>query len=112
MLAIAIPVVTKRSTMLKLGLLSMTWPCEHYRSDFVKLRLKQGGFSEIETQKLGSNVYEPLADYYIKNRESIKPKILKQYSAKIEKILAKSLSTMKDVSQKKIIDYLLVTCQK
>jgi len=111
-LAISIPVVTKKFSMLKLGLLSMTWPSEHYSIDFVKLLLKQVGFSEIETQKIGSNVYEPLADYYIKNRESIKPKILKQYSAKIEKILAKSIITMKDVSQKKIIDYLLVTYQK
>ena len=97
---------------MKLGLLSMTWPSEHYSVDFVASLLKQEGFQNIEIRKIGSNVYEPLASYYIENRESIKPKILKQYSSYVEKILFKSLNKMKDVSTKKIIDYLLVSATK
>src|SRR3972149_5190387 len=63
-------------------------------------------------KKNGSNVYEPLARYYIENRESIKPRISSQYPSYVEKILFKSLNKMKEVSQKKIIDYILITCQK
>src|SRR3990172_8709557 len=48
---------------------------EHYRIDFVTSLLKQEGFNDIDLQKIGSNVYEPLARYYIENRESIKPRI-------------------------------------
>lgn len=114
LLALAIPVMIEKHTtpMMKLGLLSMTWSSEHYSIDFVTSLLKQEGFNDIDLQKIGSNVYEPLARYYIENRESIKPRISSQYPSYVEKILFKSLNKMKEVSQKKIIDYILITCQK
>src|SRR3972149_3689699 len=114
LLALAIPVMIEKHTtpMMKLGLLSMTWSSEHYSIDFVTSLLKQEGFNDIDLQKIGSNVYEPLARYYIENRESIKPRISSQYPSYVEKILFKSLKKMKEVSQKKIIDYILITCQK
>ncbi len=113
-LALAIPVMAKNHSisMIKLGSLSLTWPSEHYSTEFVKSSLKQEQFKNIDLQKIGSNVYEPLANYYIENRESIKNKILQYYPAYVEKILFKSLNKMKQVSEKKIIDYILVTCQK
>jgi len=113
-LALAIPVMIEKHTtpMMKLGLLSMTWSSEHYSIDFVTSLLKQEGFNDIDLQKIGSNVYEPLARYYIENRESIKPRISSQYPSYVEKILFKSLNKMKEVSQKKIIDYILIRCQK
>jgi len=113
-LALAIPVMAENhsTSMIKLGSLSLTWPSEHYSTEFVSSNLKQERFRKIDLQKIGSNVYEPLAKYYIENRESIKNNILQYYPAYVEKILFKSLKKMKQVSEKKIIDYILVSCQK
>jgi len=113
-LALAIPVMTENnsSIMIKLGTLSLTWPSEHYTIEFIDSNLKKERFRNINLQKIGSNVYEPLARYYIENRASIKNKILQYYPAYVEKILFKSLNKMKLVSEKKIIDYILVSCQK
>jgi ubiquinone/menaquinone biosynthesis C-methylase UbiE len=113
-LALAIPVMTKNHTtpIMKLGTLSFTWSSEHYSKEFVESNLKQEGFSNIDLQKIGSNVYAPLANFYIENRNSIKNKILQYYPAYVEKILFKSLNKMKEVSEKKIIDYILITCIK
>jgi ubiquinone/menaquinone biosynthesis C-methylase UbiE len=113
-LALAIPVMTENHniTISKLGALTFTWSSEHYSKDFVESTLKQEGFSNIDLQKIGSNVYEPLANFYIENRNSIKNKILKYYPAYVEKILFKSLKKMKEVSEKKIIDYILISCIK
>lgn len=113
-LALAIPVVVEKHVlnMIKLGVLSLTWYSEHYDIDYVKSLLKQEGFHNVNLQKIGSNVYEPLARYYIKNRESLKTKILKQYPSYVEKILFKSIIKMNEASKKNIIDYILVTCQK
>ena len=113
-LALAIPVMTENHTVskMKLGTLSLTWSSEHYSKEFVESNLKQVGFSNIDLQKIGSNVYEPLANFYIANRNSIKNKILKFYPTYVEKILFKSLNKMKEVSEKKIIDYILISCIK
>lgn len=113
-LTLAIPVMAENhyASMIKLGSLSITWPSEHYSTEFVNSNLKQERFRNIDLQKIGSNVYEPLAKYYIENREYIKNKILQYYPAYVEKILFKSLNKMKQVSEKKIIDYILVFCQK
>lgn len=114
MLILAIPVLvdSQKSSITKLGILSMTWPSEHYSVDFVKSLLEKEGFHINDFQKIGSNVYEPLANYYLKNRESLKNKILEKYPSYVEKILYKSIQKMKHVSQKKIIDYVLISCQK
>jgi len=113
-MALAIPVMLANHAypMLKLGTLSMTWSSEHYSIDFVKSIIKNTGFENIKIQKIGSNVYAPLADYYFENRGSIKQKISDHYPSFVEKILFKSLHKMKEASEKKIIDYIFVTCQK
>ena len=113
-LALAIPVVVEKHVLniIKLGMLSLTWYSEHYDIDYVKSLLKEEGFHNVNLQKIGPNVYEPLARYYIKNRESLKTKIIKQYPSYVEKILFKSIIKMNEASKKNIIDYILVTCQK
>lgn len=112
--ALAIPVMTENdsNSLRNLGSLSFTWSSEHYSKDFVKSALEQKGFEDITLEKIGGRVYQPLTNYYIKNREIIKKKILKQYPTYIEKILFRSLNKMKEVSDKKIIDYVLITCYK
>lgn len=113
LLALAIPVMTEESSvpLTKLGLLSMTWSSEHYSKKYV-LGVLQEKFKILEQQDIGSKVYDPLADYYDANREQIRQRITAKYPDYVEKILFKSINKMKDVSQNKIIDYLLITCLK
>jgi len=113
-MALAIPVMLENHTspMMKLGTLSMTWSSEHYSIDFVESLIKEIGFENLNLQKIGSNVYEPLANYYFENRDSIKEKLSEHYPSYVEKILFKSLHKMKQASEKKIIDYIFVICQK
>lgn len=108
-LTLAIPIVTRKiSPLLDLGLLSMTWSSEHYTSDYLKSLLTDNGFDIIEEKNIGTKVYQPLANYYSKNRNVIKNKILSKYPSYVEKILFKSLQKMKQVSEKNIIDYVLL----
>ncbi len=112
-LAIAIPVMTKESAnpITKLGLLSMTWSSEHYSSEHVVDSIEKK-FQILEKQEIGSKVFEPLADYYNTHRAEIKQRILQKYPSYVENILFKSINKMKQVSQSKVIDYMLITCQK
>ncbi|KAG2479808.1 MAG: Type 11 methyltransferase [Nitrosopumilales archaeon] len=94
-LAIAIPVVTKKITpIVDLGILSMTWSSEHYTTDYIKLLLIDNGFKILELQNIGPMVYDPLTNYYIRNRDDVKNKILSKYPSYVEKILFKSLQKM------------------
>ena len=111
-LAIAIPVVTKKITpIVDLGILSMTWSSEHYTTDYIKLLLIDNGFKILELQNIGSMVYGPLTNYYIRNRDDVKNKILSKYPSYVEKILFKSLQKMKQLSEKNVIDYVLIKCE-
>ena len=111
-LVMAIPVTTVESfnSFMKLGILSLTWSSEHYGLDNIKSEIIRAGFKINEIQKIGKNVYEPLADYYIENRDALRQKILREYPSYLENILFKSLLKMKDASQKGIIDYALIKC--
>jgi len=111
-LVMAIPVTTDESltSFMKLGILSFTWSSEHYGLDNIKSEITRAGFEINDIQKMGKNVYEPLADYYIENRDVLRNKILKEYPSYLENILFKSLLKMKDASQKGIIDYVLIKC--
>ena len=112
-LILAIPIVSnelRSPEILELGILSFTWSSEHYQYNDIEKIILKNGFHIVDKKFIGSNVYSPLADYYIKNRESLKAKILEKYPAFVEKILFKSMLKMKKVSQKGIIDYVLLRC--
>ncbi len=112
-LAIAIPVATKGGfSLAKLGLLSMTWSSEHYSEDYVLSQIRDAGLDVCYVEKIGSMVYDPLADYYEQNRPMIQKSILGSYPAYVEKILHKSIRKMRAVSEKNVIDYLLILCKK
>ncbi len=111
LLVIAIPITTEKSSFGKLGVLKFTWSSEHYTLDYLKHLLNTAGFTISEEQFIGSNVYPPLADYYVKNREYLKKLILTKYSQYVEKILFKSLLKMKKTSEEEIIDYVLLKCK-
>ncbi len=108
---LALPVMTEHRTaeMRRLGILSFTWSSEHHTIDAVKRSVAESGMSLTRLEMIGPKVYPPLADYYIKNRESIRRKILEKYPAYVEKILLRSLVKMKQVSCDGTIDYALLS---
>ena len=110
-LTFAIPVVKRKSIIRNLGILALTWSSEHYEQDFV-INKTSKKFKLIEKIEIGSDVFEPLTDYYLKNRKMIKNKILTCYPSFVENILFKSLLKMKKASHEKLIDYLLIKCIK
>lgn len=110
LLVMAVPVTTKNSSFRELGLLKFTWSSEHYSVDYLKNLILSSGFTISEEKLIGSNVYDPLADYYSKNRAEISKAILKNYPSFVEKILFKSIQKMKKASESKIIDYVMLKC--
>ncbi|MFB5624385.1 MAG: class I SAM-dependent methyltransferase, partial [Nitrosopumilus sp.] len=110
LLVMAIPITAKNASLRDLGLLKFTWSSEHYSMDYLKNLISSNGFSISEEKLIGSNVYDPLANYYLKNRNKIRYAILKSYPAYVEKILFKSIQKMKKASESKTIDYALLKC--
>ena len=110
LLALAVPVASKHSTFRDMGLLKFTWSSEHYDVDYLKTLLSSTGFTISEEKLIGSNVYEPLANYYLENRAKLRTAILKNYPSYVETILFKSIQKMKKASESKIIDYVLLKC--
>ena len=110
LLALAVPVASKHSSFRDMGLLKFTWSSEHYDVDYLKNLILSTGFTISEEKLIGSNVYDPLADYYLKNRAKLRSEILKNYPSYVETILFKSIQKMKKASESKIIDYVLLKC--
>ena len=88
-----------------------TWSSEHYNKDFI-INITSEKFYIAEKMEIGSYVFEPLADYYIKNRKNLRSVILKKYPTFVENILFKSILKMKNLSREKTIDYLLIKAIK
>ena len=105
------PVIKNTSSIKKLGVLALTWSSEHYKQDFVVSKTTKK-FKIIQKIDIGSDVFEPLAKYYIKNRRRLRNNILTQYPSYVENLLFKSLLKMKKTSHEKLIDYLLIKCRK
>jgi len=110
LLVLAIPVTVNISTISKLGILKFTWSSEHYSLEQIRHVITLGGFTISEEKLIGSSVYDPLADYYLQNRNQLKELILQQYSPYVETLLFKSIQKMKKASKEKIIDYVLLKC--
>jgi ubiquinone/menaquinone biosynthesis C-methylase UbiE len=111
---LAIPVLLKptKIDILKIGILKFTWSSEHYDFETIKKSINDSGLNIVETQLIGLKVYSPLADYYIKNHEFLRSKILKLYPSYVEKILFKSMLKMKEAAIDQTIEYALVKCIK
>ena len=110
-LTFAIPVTTKNVNLKKLGILTFTWSSEHYSKDFI-LNTASKKFHIVKKIQIGSHVFEPLADYYIKNRKKLRQIISLSYPSYVENILFKSILKMKSMSCERLIDYLLIKCVK
>ena len=126
LLVMAIPVTTTNKPpsstqqFKKLGILTFTWASEHYELKSVGLTLNDEGFEITDIQHIGSHVYAPLADYYVKNRRIIKSAILNWSRTSsppylynilydiVENLIYRSALKMKEISEKGIIDYVLI----
>lgn len=105
----AIPVVnSKKGLFSKLGILNITWTSQHYSSDMVETQTKDAGFEILKIEKIGRSVYEPLADYYAKNRDIMKEKFSEIYPSYVETLLYKSMIKMRRLSERGTIDYLVI----
>ena len=111
LLCMAIPVTRKTSSFKNLGILKFTWSSEHYSLEYVKDSVMSSGFKILHESLIGSSVYDPLANYYIQNRSTLKKLILKKYPPYVEAILYKSILKMLDASTKNAIDYVLLKCR-
>jgi cyclopropane fatty-acyl-phospholipid synthase-like methyltransferase len=121
LLVMAVPVLkpsSKRKKLLlqqqflSLGILAVTWSSEHYASEYIQSLIKGAGLSIESLRYVGPWVYEPLADYYVANRTELKPKILEAYPAYLEKVLFRSILKMKQLSEKGLIEYVLIKARK
>lgn len=111
LLTLALPVTLQHTSLFKLGILKFTWSSEHYRLDYVKELVKSCGFTIQHEKLIGRNVYPPLADYYIENRDKLKQLILQKYPKYVEEILYRSILKMKKASEQKIIEYVVLKCK-
>jgi cyclopropane fatty-acyl-phospholipid synthase-like methyltransferase len=110
---LAIPVLLKPKTNItKIGILKFTWSSEHYDMETIKKNILKAGLKITEIKLVGSNVYVPLADYYIQNRQFLRSEILKRYPSYVEKILFKSMLKMKQAAADHTIEYALIKCTK
>jgi cyclopropane fatty-acyl-phospholipid synthase-like methyltransferase len=116
LLVIAMPVTVYLNNYFKkifsLGILNLTWSSEHYTFEYIKSAIRTNGFSLREIITIGKEVYKPLTLYYIQNRKKLREKILSHYPSYIEKILYRSLMKMMTVSEKGLIDYIVIKAQK
>ena len=111
-LLLAIPIVNKSMSAINdLGILSFTWSSEHYTMEILTSKIQASGFSIVESQKIGSDVYVPLANYYFDHRKELQEKIKTKYSSTTEKILYRSLKKMLDSSESGLIDYVFLKCK-
>ena len=111
-LVLAIPTAKDNSNLSNLGILKFTWSSEHYSEKYILEKISQNGFEIVNSQDIGKNVYSPLAEYYINNRDELRKKILTRYSKYVEKILFESMKKMMSSSDKGMIGYLVLKCKK
>jgi cyclopropane fatty-acyl-phospholipid synthase-like methyltransferase len=123
LLVVAIPVLGRKLSnefiilqLAKLGILYFTWASEHYSLDNIKSAMATEGFEIQNIEHIGHCVYEPCANYYIQNRLVLRqrlktktfPRIKSLLIEFVERIIYISALKMKDLSQKEIIDYVLI----
>jgi len=111
MLILALPVTLQNASITTLGILKFTWSSEHYELKYVRNLVHSLGFTISNEELIGKNVYAPLADYYIENRNKLKKLILQKYPNYVEQILYKSILKMKKASEQKTIDYVVLKCK-
>jgi len=115
-----ISAVTKLKIMKKLGILYFSWASKHYDVDTVYRTVISHGYKVEEFQHIGHQVYEPLSEYYIRNRKNIRNRLIQSFAARkqriffefIEYLVYRSALKMNDLSKNGILDYVLIRAKK
>lgn len=108
--------VKKIRNNLTLGILSLMWSSEHPQLNDVLGELRASGFDVKDILFIGNYVYEPLTEFYIKNRNRYKNIILSENPSFIKYLLYtileyvyfRSALKMSNLSKRKIIDYAII----
>ena len=111
----------------RLRILYFTWASEHYTLQDITSLLTSEDFCIQEIQHIGQSIYRPLTDYYIQNRKMLKQLIKKNICSRssssrsfiqlivfevTEYIIYESALRMKYLSEKGLIDYVLIKAVK
>jgi SAM-dependent methyltransferase len=113
-------VVKKLKLMKKLGILYFSWASHHYDLDTISRSIINHGYHVEEFQRIGHHVYEPLAEYYVRNRENIRRRLIESLATYkqrmffefIEYMVYRSALKMKDLSRNEMLDYVLIRAKK
>jgi cyclopropane fatty-acyl-phospholipid synthase-like methyltransferase len=113
-------VVKKLKLMKKLGILYFSWASHHYDLDTISRSIINHGYHVEEFQRIGHHVYEPLAEYYVRNRKNIRRRLIeslatykqRMYFEFVEYMVYRSALKMKDLSRNEMLDYVLIRAKK
>ena len=113
-------VVRKIKMIKKLGILYFSWASQHYDIDTISRSVANHGYQIEEFQRIGHQVYEPLAEYYVKQRENIKRRLRQSFATYkqrmlfelVELLVYRSALKMNDLSINGILDYVLIRAKK
>jgi ubiquinone/menaquinone biosynthesis C-methylase UbiE len=113
-------VVEKIRLIKKLGILYFSWASQHYDIATISRSITNHGYQIEEFQRIGHQVYEPLAEYYFRNRENIKHRLIRSFDTYkqrmlfelVELLVYRSALKMKDLSVNGILDYVLIRAKK
>lgn len=113
-------VVKKLKLMKKLGILYFSWASHHYDLDTISRSIINHGYHVEEFQRIGHHVYEPLAEYYVRNRNNIRRRLIESLATYkqrmffefVEYMVYRSALKMKDLSQNEMLDYVLIRAKK
>jgi ubiquinone/menaquinone biosynthesis C-methylase UbiE len=125
---VAIPIINSNLAgnssfvqFLKLGILYFSWASEHYSLKYIKSALLSNDFNMEDVHYIGHSIYEPVVDYYIKNRRLLKQTIIRGTRLSsihrmlfefVEYMVYRSALKMRYLSGKGMIDYVLVKATK
>lgn len=106
--------------MNKLGILHFTWASLHYDINTVLRSVTDSGYRIEEFQRIGHYVYEPLAEYYFRNRKEIRHRLIQHLTSYkqrglfkvIEYMVYRSALKMKTLSMNGSLDYVLIRASK
>lgn len=112
MLIIATPIKnisTEGLTNLRrFGIISFFMPSKNYLLENLKSTIASSGFMIADMLHIGSQVYEPLTNYYVQNRNMLRKRILKEYPSYVETLLYKSLLKSTSAYNDGVLDYVLI----
>lgn len=111
-LCLAVPVAGPRYAKHRLGMLWLTWSSEHHTMSTVRESVSSAGLQLLSEERVGGLVYEPMAEYYLKNRVALRRRIRSGYPGYVESLLHRSILDMRRASERGVIDYVIVKCKK